>query len=134
YAQSSVASPSNITPPDKGSRGDGTGRHNWYYGAGQYQLNWQPPPRIAYFSNIYAIAILPDLPTYSSGQPPVNGLPQFGATDATAGDCYAQGFPPAGILVGLGDGSVRVVAPGINVDTWCWACNPADDNTQPTDW
>jgi hypothetical protein len=40
----------------------------------------------------------------------------------------------AGLVVALGDGSVRVVAPTISWATWQNACDPRDGNPLGTDW
>jgi len=39
-----------------------------------------------------------------------------------------------GIVVGLGDGSVRFVAQGISATTWAYACDPRDGLPLPSDW
>jgi prepilin-type N-terminal cleavage/methylation domain-containing protein len=39
-----------------------------------------------------------------------------------------------GIVVGLGDGSVRFVAQGISATTWALACDPRDGSPLPSDW
>jgi prepilin-type processing-associated H-X9-DG protein len=39
-----------------------------------------------------------------------------------------------GMNVGLGDGSVRVVAASISASTWANACNPQDGNPVGSDW
>jgi prepilin-type N-terminal cleavage/methylation domain-containing protein len=41
---------------------------------------------------------------------------------------------PAGILVGLGDGSVRTITSGISGPTWWAACTPGNGETMPADW
>jgi prepilin-type N-terminal cleavage/methylation domain-containing protein len=48
--------------------------------------------------------------------------------------CMLQGPYPGGILVGLGDGSVRLVNTGISQLTWMNAVNPADGNVLGNDW
>jgi len=45
-----------------------------------------------------------------------------------------QSFSAGGVQVGLGDGSVRVVSPGISATTWANAITPADGNTLGPDW
>jgi prepilin-type N-terminal cleavage/methylation domain-containing protein len=40
----------------------------------------------------------------------------------------------AGIVVGLGDGAVRVCAPGLSAQTWWQACAPNDGQALPADW
>jgi hypothetical protein len=44
----------------------------------------------------------------------------------------AQSPHPSGIMVGLGDGSVRFVSAGISPAMWARACDPQDG--QPLDW
>jgi prepilin-type N-terminal cleavage/methylation domain-containing protein len=48
--------------------------------------------------------------------------------------CMLQGPNAGGILVGLGDGSVRLVSTAISQTTWQNAVNPADGNTLGPDW
>jgi prepilin-type N-terminal cleavage/methylation domain-containing protein len=48
--------------------------------------------------------------------------------------CMLQGMYPSGILVGLGDGSVRLVSTGISPTTWANAVQPADGNVLGSDW
>jgi prepilin-type N-terminal cleavage/methylation domain-containing protein len=45
-----------------------------------------------------------------------------------------QGFSAAGILVGLGDGSCRLVSSGISQPTWGRAVDPADGGILGSDW
>jgi prepilin-type N-terminal cleavage/methylation domain-containing protein len=40
----------------------------------------------------------------------------------------------AGIITGLGDGSVRFVSQGLSATTWALACDPRDGNPLPSDW
>jgi prepilin-type N-terminal cleavage/methylation domain-containing protein len=41
---------------------------------------------------------------------------------------------PMGMVVGMGDGSVRVVSSGISTHTWELACYPRDGQVLPSDW
>jgi type II secretory pathway pseudopilin PulG len=41
---------------------------------------------------------------------------------------------PAGIVVGLADGSVRIVSPAISGTTWWAVCTPASGDTPGSDW
>jgi prepilin-type N-terminal cleavage/methylation domain-containing protein len=45
-----------------------------------------------------------------------------------------QSFSAAGIQVGLGDGSVRIVSPGVSVATWGKAIDPGDGFPMGSDW
>jgi hypothetical protein len=38
------------------------------------------------------------------------------------------------MVIGLGDGSVRSVSPGISVTTWVQACMPGDGSVLGSDW
>jgi prepilin-type N-terminal cleavage/methylation domain-containing protein len=66
-------------------------------------------------------------------------LPQFGPPVRPSGgqQCdpkRVQGFTSSGIMVGMGDGSVRAVSPGISQPTWGRACDPADGGVLGSDW
>jgi hypothetical protein len=62
-------------------------------------------------------------------------LPEFGKSPAaaTGGDTPASPHA-AGILVGLADGSVRVVSSGVSGLTWAYAVSPADSQVLGSDW
>jgi hypothetical protein len=61
-------------------------------------------------------------------------LPQFRPPANNCNPCLLQGSFLSGIQVGLGDGSTRMVSPGISVTTWRNAVNPADGNPLGSDW
>jgi prepilin-type N-terminal cleavage/methylation domain-containing protein len=46
----------------------------------------------------------------------------------------AQSPHPNGIMVGLGDGSVRFLSAAISDETWARACDPQDGRTLGSDW
>jgi prepilin-type N-terminal cleavage/methylation domain-containing protein len=48
--------------------------------------------------------------------------------------CMLQALYPAGTLVGLGDGSVRLVSTSISQTTWANAVSPNDGNVLGSDW
>jgi hypothetical protein len=54
----------------------------------------------------------------------------FGGCDPSRGQSSHTG----GMVVGLGDGSVRFVAPSISPATWALACDPRDGNPPGSDW
>ncbi len=65
-----------------------------------------------------------------------NAAPQVGIP-YTSSNCYGlyyQGFSLAGCNVGLGDGSVRTVSPGVSGLTFSNALNPQDGNVLGSDW
>jgi prepilin-type N-terminal cleavage/methylation domain-containing protein len=59
---------------------------------------------------------------------------QVGVTPQNANPNLAHALSAAGVMVGLGDGSVRSVSPGISNDTWIRACDPADGLVMNSDW
>jgi prepilin-type N-terminal cleavage/methylation domain-containing protein len=59
---------------------------------------------------------------------------QFGVTQTTCDADLPQALSPAGLLVGLGDGSVRTLNPGLSVVTWNQALDPADGTVLGSDW
>ena len=86
-------------------------------------------------------------PTFGADQ---DGIWQMGADQAqfsyggvafqagpSAQQCnwhVTQGAHTGGMVVGLGDGSVRTVNPGISVTTWVHACTPGDGVPLGSDW
>ena len=62
-------------------------------------------------------------------------VPQFKPNYSTnCNPCQLQGFYTNGIMVGLGDGSVRMVNSGISATTWADACIPNDGAPLGADW
>jgi prepilin-type N-terminal cleavage/methylation domain-containing protein len=71
----------------------------------------------------------------SSKSVPPSGIP-FQVQPAS-GNCNwdVAASPHTGVMiVGLGDGSVRMVSQGISVTTWFYACVPNDGNPLGSDW
>jgi prepilin-type N-terminal cleavage/methylation domain-containing protein len=88
--------------------------------------------------------------------PPSTDVAMFGCPSSGYGSCrdYNQGGTafqlaptltgciyttiqtphPMGMVVGMGDGSVRIVSAGISTRTWEWACYPNDGKVLPSDW
>jgi prepilin-type N-terminal cleavage/methylation domain-containing protein len=69
-----------------------------------------------------------------TGYPPAP-LPQF--QPHYLNNCQvgrAQGIHSTGVMVGLGDGSVRSVSASISATTWAGACDPRDGNPLGSDW
>jgi prepilin-type N-terminal cleavage/methylation domain-containing protein len=56
------------------------------------------------------------------------------ATPDTADIDLAHAFSPNGILVGMGDGSVRAVSNAVTTTTWQRACDPGDGLVIGSDW
>lgn len=62
-------------------------------------------------------------------------LPQFGPVQQYACDPHRlQAFSPAGLTVGLGDGSARLIASGISQATFGCAVDPVDGIPLGSDW
>jgi prepilin-type N-terminal cleavage/methylation domain-containing protein len=60
--------------------------------------------------------------------------PTFNGGNATCDPRFATAVRSAGILVGLGDGSVRMVSSGISPATWWSACTPTGGEVLGSDW
>jgi prepilin-type N-terminal cleavage/methylation domain-containing protein len=60
--------------------------------------------------------------------------PTFGGANSTCDPRYATAPRAAGILVGLGDGSVRLVNASISPNTWWAACTPNGGEVLGSDW
>jgi prepilin-type N-terminal cleavage/methylation domain-containing protein len=60
--------------------------------------------------------------------------PQWQPADVNCNVLLVQSFSAAGIAVGLGDGSVRLVNPSISQQTWTMAVLPADGLPLNPDW
>jgi prepilin-type N-terminal cleavage/methylation domain-containing protein len=59
---------------------------------------------------------------------------QVEPTQSNCDGTLATAFTAAGILVALGDASVRVVNPSISATTWGYAVDPADGQDLGNDW
>jgi prepilin-type N-terminal cleavage/methylation domain-containing protein len=71
----------------------------------------------------YVSAVFPALP-----------LPQWAPTPSACDSMLLQGLYPSGMLVGLGDGSVRPVSPGVSQYSWNLALNPSDGQVFDPTW
>jgi prepilin-type N-terminal cleavage/methylation domain-containing protein len=60
--------------------------------------------------------------------------PQSKPSPFNCNPCMVQSMSAGGIVVGLGDGSVRLVNTTISATTWANAIMPADGNTLGSDW
>jgi prepilin-type N-terminal cleavage/methylation domain-containing protein len=57
--------------------------------------------------------------------------------DPSGSKCVSHELSTAhigGMVVGIGDGSVRIVTAGVSERTWEWACYPNDGHPLPSDW
>jgi hypothetical protein len=55
--------------------------------------------------------------------------------DPNNGNCIIGPVTPhTNMIVGLGDGSIRTVAPSVSKTTWQNACNPMDGAPLGSDW
>ena len=71
----------------------------------------------------------PDAPDFITLQPA-----QFQPSAAACNPGQLQGPYAGGILVGLGDGSVRLVNSGVSATTWSNAITPNDGQPLGSDW
>jgi len=108
----------------------------WAYGAA-FPFPWQPPPM-----NLPAKAFQPGFC--------IAGLAGHGAPNAIGpgskfqvqpmpfeGNCdptRAATAHSGGILVGLADGGVRTLAPGMSGTTWWYAVTPREGEVLGSDW
>jgi prepilin-type N-terminal cleavage/methylation domain-containing protein len=98
---------------------------------------WQPPPM-----NLPPRAFQPGfaIPALASrGAPDAIGPKSIFQLQPTPflGNCdptRAATAHPGGIVVGLADGSVRTLSPGLNGDTWWAAVTPAGGEVLGSDW
>jgi prepilin-type N-terminal cleavage/methylation domain-containing protein len=112
------------------SRYEGCTQDN--YGAPNYVANIYPGGTLIYPyspTNLYSYAFTPP------GTPPTK-VTVFGPTTPTSpyNTCLPNALTSAGIQVGMGDGSVRLVAQGVSVTTWYLANHPSDGQPLPSDW
>ncbi len=72
----------------------------------------------------------------NSGWKPVAGAVMFQVAPPldAASSVLPQGFTPAGICVGMGDGSSRVVSPRCSATTFYAACTPDGNDLLGNDW
>jgi prepilin-type N-terminal cleavage/methylation domain-containing protein len=65
-----------------------------------------------------------------------NQLPQFGtpSTQSVTNPYLYQAFSSAGLVVGLADGSVRMVNNGVSQQSWTAAMTPASNDLFSSDW
>ncbi|HXG13138.1 MAG TPA: DUF1559 domain-containing protein [Gemmataceae bacterium] len=59
---------------------------------------------------------------------------QVGVTPQNANPNLAHALTPSGLLVGVADGSVRTVSPGVSNPTWIRVCDPEDGLVIGNDW
>ena len=113
-----------------------------FYWASRYegctQANYRAPN---YLANIYN-GIYPytatNVYTYPFTPPntPPKSITVYGPSQPTSplNECLPNAPTSAGIMVGMCDGSVRVVTPGISMYTWYLVNNPQDGLPLGADW
>jgi hypothetical protein len=75
-----------------------------------------------------------------SGKGGVSGYPtspMFQVNPNYINNCDAtvpQSYHPNGIMVGMGDGSIRFLSAGITLATWATAADPRDGGVLGSDW
>ena len=83
--------------------------------------SWPQPNRILVDASFWA---------YSGYNPPFDVLPK----KDKARYYVPQGLSSAGLQVGMGDGSVRLVSPSVSSSTWYAACTPDAGDVLGSDW
>jgi prepilin-type N-terminal cleavage/methylation domain-containing protein len=89
---------------------------NWFQGTNQ-TINWN-------WSVGYSWSQTPRNPPFQ-----VKPMPTANAIYG-----YAQSFSTSGIMVGMGDGSARLVSSSCTPTTWMAACTPAGNDIMGPDW
>ncbi len=92
-------------------------------------LNWMPGGQTI-SSWATATYEYPNTPIFHGA----NGVPQGGTNEYNCDPYRVHALSGTNILVGLADGSVRSVSPGISPDTWKYACDPQDGQVLGPDW
>jgi prepilin-type N-terminal cleavage/methylation domain-containing protein len=112
------------------------------------------PHRPGYVGDYYNIAPYANAGSWYQWMPTINYWPNGASSpgyltgaatkfqvnptwNSASGNCdyrLASAMGSGGILVGMGDGSVRTVAPGVSGDTWWAASTPAGGEVLGADW
>ncbi len=105
-----------------------------WYTAG-YTKNWQTSPNPAggvFLSGGFQTDFCNTPPC---NNPPPSSIPfQIAPPAGSCNSAVTQSAHPGGMIVGVGDGSVRSVSPAMSVLTWAHACTPNDMNPLGSDW
>jgi prepilin-type N-terminal cleavage/methylation domain-containing protein len=102
----------------------GTGKSAWWNFNG-FATEWVVPMGPGWYP------LFSPMPIAScGGQCPSSGCGDFSIASAGSPSSYHTG----GIMVGMGDGSVRLVPQGISLGTWLYACTPANGDVLGPDW
>jgi prepilin-type N-terminal cleavage/methylation domain-containing protein len=108
--------------------GVGSKQSTWYwYAAAPDNGNTNAPNggRVGPTFGVYMTTGGPNPPITPAGTPSKNVDPNLWQPNA---------FYGGGCLVGMGDGSVRLVNTGVSTTTWYYACFPADGQVLGSDW
>jgi hypothetical protein len=120
----------NASTPDQyceriwGEDGQNAGPIGYHY---THNVNFAP----SFFAPVY---LNNDNPNAYKGQGVNAPLPQITPLDAQCDPVRVQGFYAGGILVGLGDGSSRLVSVSVSQVTWGRAVEPSDGLPLGADW
>ncbi len=76
----------------------------------------------------------PEYAPFFAALAPINTLFQVAPSQLNCTNHLPTAFTSGGIQVGMGDGSVRGVAPGITAATWGQAVDPIDGQVLGSDW
>jgi prepilin-type N-terminal cleavage/methylation domain-containing protein len=107
--------------------GSGATTHYWYTASSTCAA------AAAGTSYLYAnIAAVGTIATYS----PTTSSPSQVSKPATASanECYPQGFSSGGMMVGMADGSGRMVSAGVSAASWSYAIIPNDGLVFDSTW
>jgi prepilin-type N-terminal cleavage/methylation domain-containing protein len=102
----------------------GTGRSAWWNFNG-FATEWVVPMGPGWYPLFSPLPI-----ATCGGKCPPSGCDDFQIASAGA----PSGYHTGGIMVGMGDGSVKFVPQGISLTTWLAACTPANADLLGSDW
>jgi hypothetical protein len=102
----------------------GTGQSAWW-NFNAFATEWVTPPGAGWYPLFSPMPI-----SSCGGNCPSGGCNDFQVASAGAPSAYHTG----GIQVSMGDGSVRLVAQGVSLNSWLAACTPANGDLMGPDW
>ena len=106
--------------------GNGNGRIWSEDGQGSYGGDWDEP---SFWLTGGTTPV-----AFNASNPVYLPLPQIRPAVSACNGALVQGPYAGGIMVGLGDGSVRLVGSGVGNPTWSYAIYPNDGQVLGTDW
>jgi Protein of unknown function (DUF1559) len=98
----------------------------WFWADYEWGVPWYPWPT--------GNAATGGTDTPPPATPIIDLRPQWAPTDVNCNCNRLQSYSDGGMMVGLGDGSVRMVSSAVTAQTWFYAMNPSDGQLLGPDW